>query len=173
MNQNRKQLTLFIEHSNEIIENIRAHYNSEQSNLIAAHITLCSEDELEPIDIIIERIKSINLNKPLRIELNRVKRFADGKGVLIPASENNEEFKELRKMVLGTEPNNEQFPHVTLMHSRNSTCNDQIFAEIKKMKIPTELFFTRISLIEQKDGEKWNLVNEYHIVNKNDAQLDL
>ena len=63
------------------------------------------------------RIKSIELEKPIRIELNGVKRFADGKGVLIPASEKNKEFRELRKTILGaTEPTKEQFPHLTLMH---------------------------------------------------------
>ena len=108
MNEIRKQLTLFIENSNENIENIRALYNPEQFNLISAHITLCREDEIEPIEKIIERIKSIHLEKPIRIELTEVKRFAEGKGVLIPASEGINEFRKLRKIILGTTQLNEE-----------------------------------------------------------------
>ena len=55
-------MTLFIEHSNDAIEKTRDFYNPEEFELSAAHITLCCEDELEPIDIIIERIKSMNKN---------------------------------------------------------------------------------------------------------------
>ena len=167
MNETRNQLTLFLENSNETIENIRAKYNPEQFNLISAHITLCREDEINPIGKIIERIKSIQLEKPIRIELNGVKRCADGKGVLIIASEENNEFMELRKTILGTtELTKEQFPHVTLMHPGNSTCNGKTFAEIKKQELPSVLFFSKISLIEQNNGGKWNVINEFNIVNK-------
>lgn len=170
MNEIRKQLTLFIEESNENIEKIRGKFNPEQYNLINCHITLCREDEIDPIEKIIERIKAINLKKPIRIELNGVERFANGNGVFLPATENNIEFIELRETILGTKQIKEQFPHVTLMHPRNSTCNEKIFSEIKKYVFPTELFFHKISLIEQKNGGKWNLVNEYNIVNKNATQ---
>jgi len=101
MNEIRKQLTLFIEESNETIEKIRADFNPEQHNLIPAHITLCREEEIKQIDDIIERIKSISLKKPILIELKEVERFANGKGVLIPVSDKNTEFRELRKSVLG------------------------------------------------------------------------
>lgn len=103
------------------------------------------------------------------MELNGVKRFADGKGVLIIASEENNEFRELRKTVLGTnELTKEPLPHITLMHPRNSTCNDEIFAEIMKQDLPSELFFNKISLIEQNKGIMWNVINEFNIVTKNE-----
>ena len=93
MNQIRKQLTLFIEESNEKIEKIRAEFNPKQHNLISAHITLCREDEIESIDKIIQRIKSITLKKPIRIGFKSVERFSDGKGILIPATDKNIEFQ--------------------------------------------------------------------------------
>lgn len=167
MNETRKQLTLFIEESNENIEKIRAEFNPKQYNLIACHITLCREDEIQLIEKIIERIKTIKLKKSIRIELKGVERFADGKGVFLPATDKNIEFRKLREIILGTKMIKEHLPHVTLMHPRNSTCNKKIFAEIKSQELPTELFFHKISLIEQKNGEKWNLVNEYNIMNKN------
>ena len=171
MNEIRKQLTLFIEESNVNIEKIRAEFNPEQYNLISAHITLCREDEIESIDKIIHRIKSITLKEPIRIGFKSVKRFSNGKGILIPATDKNIEFRELRKLVLGqTKLIKEQFPHITLMHPRNSTCSDEIFEHIKELAFPTELKFGRISLIEQRNGGKWNVIQEFNIVNKNVTQ---
>jgi 2'-5' RNA ligase len=166
--KSRKQLTLFIHDSNKVIEKIRAKYNSEQHNLISAHVTLCREDEIEEINKVIERIKLISLKRPIRIEFKKVERFSEGKGVLIPAIDKNIEFRELRKSVLGqTKLTKEQYPHITLMHPRNSECTNEIFKKIKSQNLPTELIFERISLIEQIKGEKWNVIKEFNIVNKN------
>lgn len=163
----RKQLTLFIEQSNEIIENIRVEHNPEQHSLISAHVTLCREDEIEKIDEVIERIKSISLKKPVRIEFKKVERFAEGKGVLIPATDKNIEFRELRKSVLGqTNLANQLVPHITLMHPRNSDCTNETFKKIKKQKLPTELLFKKISLIEQRSGGTWKVIKEFNIVGK-------
>ncbi|MEZ4802744.1 MAG: 2'-5' RNA ligase family protein [Gelidibacter sp.] len=167
MERNRKQLTLFIEPINAPIEKIRAEYNPEQFNLISAHITLCREDEIEPIEKIIEHIKSISLKKPICMYLHPPKRFAEGKGLMIPAFDKNNEFRELRKAILGqTERFKEQLPHITLMHPRNSTCTDELFMEIKKQKLPSKLFFNKITLIEQINEGKWNIINEFNIVQK-------
>ncbi len=165
MQKTRRQLTLFLSPSNEIIEVIRAKYNPVQFKLIPAHVTLCREDEIEPIEPTIQRLESIRLPKPLRIEFKAVQRFAEGKGVFIPAKNKNVAFDELRKAVLGPKKlKKEQFPHITLMHPRNSTCTDQIFKEIQVEDLPTELFFKKISLIEQLDGGKWNVIREFDIL---------
>jgi len=167
MRKSRKQLTLFINKPNGNIEKIRAECNSEQHSLISAHVTLCREGEIEKIDKVIDRIKSINLKKPIRIEFKKVERFAEGKGVLIPATDKNDEFRELRKSVLGqTKLTKEQYPHITLMHPRPSVCTNEIFNKIEKQDLPTELLFEKISLIEQINGGKWNVVKEFNIVNK-------
>ncbi len=165
MNEIRKQLTLFIEKSNENIEKIRAEFNPEQFDLIKAHVTLCREDEIEPIDKIIERIRSINLKKPIRIEFNGAERFAGGNGVLIPAKNENIEFRELRETILGQNKYlKEHFPHITLMHPRNSKCDDEKFEQILNRELPTVLEFEKISLIEQKNGGKWKILSEFKIV---------
>lgn len=101
-----------------------------------------------------------------------MERFADGKGVLITATNVNKEFRELRKTVLGiTEFIIEQLPHITLMYPRNSTCNYEIFVKILKQVIPNELFFSKISLIEQNNGGKWNVINEINFVTKNKPKI--
>jgi hypothetical protein len=85
MNQRRQQLTLFISDQKEIIEKIRAEFNPIQYSLISAHVTLFREDEIEAIDMVIENIKAIHWDKPIKIEFGDIERFSDGKAVLIPA----------------------------------------------------------------------------------------
>ena len=166
MHQTRKQLTLFIAGQNEAIEKIRAEFNPEQYNLIAAHVTLCREDEIEPVEKVIQNIRSISWDKPVRIAFNPPERFENGKGVFIPAKTDNPDFYELRKAVLKglNEFPGKPIPHITLMHPRNSTCTDIIFERIKKYKLPTELFFDKISLIEQHNSGQWMIIEEFPIM---------
>lgn len=158
-------MTLFVQH-NEIIEKIRKEFNPVQHQLIAAHVTLCREDEIKAIDLVIENIKLLRLKKPLRITFDQVARFEDGKGVLIPANKATHEFDELRREILkgvNNSPRQHQ-PHVTLMHPRNSTCTDYIFDQIRKCNLPAELSFDRISLIEQENDKPWRIKKEFLIV---------
>jgi 2'-5' RNA ligase len=166
MHQTRRQLTLFIAGQNETIEKIRAEFNPEQYGLISAHVTLCREDEIEPVEKVIENIKSISWGKPVRLEFNPAERFENGKGVFIPAKRDNQDFYELRKAVLNglNEFPGKPLPHITLMHPRNSTCTDIIFERIKKYKLPSELIFDKISLIEQRNGGKWIIIEEFPIM---------
>ncbi len=165
MNEIRKQLTLFVDDPSGVIEKVRAKYNPVQYDLIPAHITLCREDELTSLDSIIKKLNSIALKNPIKISLHKVERFAEGKGVFIPATAANHEFRELRKLALGqTELRKEQLPHITLMHPRNSSCTDVIFKEIKKASFPNEVSFSKISLIEQRNGRKWNVLQEFKFV---------
>ena len=61
----RQQLTLFLKDKQEIIEEIRATYNPKQHDLIAAHITLCREEELENIESILKNLGSIKFESPI------------------------------------------------------------------------------------------------------------
>ena len=146
-----------------MIEKIRAEYNPIQFNRIAAHVTLCREDEMESIEKVIENIKSLTTGNPLRIEFDPLERFGNGKGLLIPAKKGSSEFHELRKSILKglIEFPADHHPHITLMHPRNSTCTDQIFNQIVKYKLPTELFFDTISLIEESNDGSWEIINQF------------
>ena len=166
MHKTRQQLTLFITDQNEAIEKIRAEFNPIQYRLIGAHVTLCREDEIETLDKVVRNIKSLNLDEPIRIEFGSPERFDNGKGVLIPARMKSNEFYELRKAVLNgiNEFPNENLPHITLMHPRNSTCTDMIFSQIKNYKLPTELSLDTISLIEQTNEGRWTVVEQFYII---------
>jgi len=167
MGETRRQLTLFVSNLAEPIEKIRAEYNPEQHRLIAAHVTLCREDELVHLEAILKNLQSLSLPKPLQIKFGSVERFYEGKGLLLPAKEENYEFIELRKSVLGLaiDVRNPQ-AHITLMHPRNSTCNDATFELIKKIELPIELYFDKIHLIEQINGGIWVVLKEFSIVHK-------
>ncbi|MEO6348555.1 MAG: 2'-5' RNA ligase family protein [Aquaticitalea sp.] len=166
MNHSRKQLTLFVSGTSATtIDKIRARFNPLQHYLIAAHVTLCREDEIEPIQEIIKRMEMIDLKEPIRITFKSLERFANGKGVLIPCANESKGFQNLRKIVLGSKLlTKNQIPHLTLMHPRNSTCTDDNFKKLMNEKLPTVLFFDTISLIEQNNGGKWNIIREFPIV---------
>lgn len=163
-NNVRRQLTLFIQ-DNAVIESIRNQFNPLQSLLISAHVTLCREDEIEPIDKVTQNLKSLKLDYPLKIGFGPVERFEENKGVWLPGSKDNKQFQELRKSVLDAviDAPRQHRPHLTLMHPRNSTCTDTIFDQIRLHTLPTELSFDEISLIEQKNGGQWMITDVFRI----------
>lgn len=165
MKSTRQQLTLFVSPGNDVIETIRATFNPVQHSLIAAHITLCREDEIHPIEQVVENILTLRYQDPLCITLKPIQRFNNNNGVLIPAH-HSDEFQILRRSVLKGVQNNPRHhdPHITLMHPRNSTCTDTIFTQLMTYTFPDRLYFDTISLIEQRNGGKWNVVDQFKLV---------
>jgi 2'-5' RNA ligase len=168
VNKKRQQLTLFINGSDAtVIETIRNQFNPEQAALIKAHVTLCREDEIVPIEQVLKNLES--LNEPVvSIDFGEVMRFSEGKGVLLPAIGSAKSFHQLRKTVLTglVEQPRLQEPHITLLHPRNSTCTDAIFNQIKANRFPGTLEFKTISLIEQEEGKEWVLLREFKLGGK-------
>ncbi|MEP7371842.1 MAG: 2'-5' RNA ligase family protein [Chitinophagaceae bacterium] len=165
MSQKRIQLTLFIdENKSEAIEKIRKEFNPEQYGLIKSHVTLCREDELESVEIAMQNLGKLNYSW-ITIDFGAAVRFSKGKGVLIPSYGDNEQFHQLRGFILkGTTKNPQWYePHITLMHPRNSTCTDGIFQQIEKVGLPVKLTFRKVSLIEQEEKSKWNVLKEYEL----------
>jgi 2'-5' RNA ligase len=163
MNQKRIQLTLFIDpNHSKTIENIRQKYNPLQYALIKSHVTLWREDELIPIEKIIPNLENLTF-EGISIDFGEVIRFSDGQGVFIPSIGDNEAFQNLRKQILEgiIENPRRQEPHITLMHPRNSICTEEVFEEIKQFNLPKSVIFSRICLIEQELGGKWEVVREF------------
>jgi len=165
MHSKRIQLTLFVpENESAEIEAIRRPYNPVQHELIAAHVTLCREDELTDLDQVLHNLGHLDFSS-LRIRFGKPERFDDGKGVLLPVLEENTSFQELRKRILKDvieQPRIHQ-PHITLMHPRNASCTDEIMAQIRKSGLPSAIQFDHISLIEQTNGGKWIKINSYQL----------
>lgn len=167
MHSKRLQLTLFVpENSSAAIEEIRSRYNPVQYELIAAHVTLCREDELMELDKVQHNLDQLGFPS-ITIRFGKPVRFDEGKGVLLPALEAYTTFQELRKAVLKgviDHPRNHQ-PHLTLMHPRNSTCSEDMIGEIRKANLPTAILFDQLSLIEQINGGKWKIVKAIKLIN--------
>ena len=161
----RQQLTLFVhkKDANEI-ESIRKKFNPIQQQLIDSHVTLCREDEIANIDKALDNLQ--NLDTPaITLQFGQVTRFDNNNGVLLPASGDNAKFHQLRKEILLAlnMPVRPHEPHITLIHPRNSNCNDETFEEIKLVNLPTCLMFDTVSLIEQLDGGKWQIINRFNL----------
>lgn len=165
MQHNRQQLTLFIQEGSELLESVRTRYNPVQQALIAAHITLCREDELLLLPKVLENIRSIRLQQPVTITFGPPERFAEGRGLFLPGAGNNTGFHELRQQVLKDVIANprHQHPHITLIHPRNGVCTAGIFDELSQYRFPTRLRFYQISLISQQDEGRWQLQEEFDL----------
>ncbi|ULQ57121.1 2'-5' RNA ligase family protein [Flavihumibacter rivuli] len=160
-------MTLFVAPEDATpIEQIRQQYNPLQFEIIKAHVTLCREDEIENIEPVIANLLSLTKTKqPILIGFGKVTRFDNGKGLYLPAANDNEEFDELRSKILNgiIENPRKHEAHITLMHPRNSTCTDEIHKQVQTIDLPTQLYFNTISLIEQKDGGQWKIVHEFNM----------
>lgn len=159
----RLQLTLFVPPNLAIsIEAIRQAVNPLQYALIKSHVTLCREDELKPLNTILRNLQQVK-HPPIAIGFGPAIRFAEGKGILLPAIEGLPSFQKLRKAILKgiTENPRAHQAHITLLHPRNATCTDAIFAQVQQASLPMQIQFDTISLIEQIDGGPWNLLEQF------------
>jgi hypothetical protein len=164
-NQTRQQLTLFLPSDQFAIETIRKKFNPIQQSLIAAHVTLCREDEIDPFEKIVDNLTSLPSLGSIEISFNPVAKFEGGKGVWLPGATNNDAFHNLRRAILRGHISSPRHitPHLTLMHPRNSTCTEDIFAEIKNYTLPTVLVFDSVSLIRQDGKEPWQTIAQFRI----------
>lgn len=164
----RKQLTLFLDSTESTtIEFIREQFNPQQYALIGSHITLCREDELKDWNRILKNLEHLNVQK-FALLTGEVQRFADGKGVFLSIQDDELHFKNLRAAVLqdGRTVPRSHTAHVTLMHPRNSTCDEKKFDEILSVAIPRKLTISKISFIEQEIGKEWKTLGEYQLQNR-------
>ncbi|MDT0559552.1 2'-5' RNA ligase family protein [Ichthyenterobacterium sp. W332] len=167
----RKQLTLFLdEKESKIIETVRKKYNPRQYELIKSHITLCREDEIEDIRHIKRNLENLDVYKFVLLT-NGLIRFSGGKGLLISIIDKEQKFQKLRELVLQNEVSNprEHIAHITIMHPRNSICDDTKFKEIQNFELPKKLGISKISLIEQEIGKEWKTLKAYELKYKNES----
>lgn len=158
--QTRKQLTLFVPKKySEIIELVRNKFNPIQKELIDAHITLCREDEIADLEKVIKNLSKIK-NSEIKITFGKPQNFSEENGVFLPVKNSNS-FDELRSKIISNP--RKQIPHITLMHPRNSDCDDKTLKEIQKYSFPKEIIFDEISLIEQENESKWKILKTFKI----------
>jgi 2'-5' RNA ligase len=99
------------------------------------------------------------------INFGHAERFDNGAGVMLPSLGDNNEFHLLRSKVLEglSVTIRRHEPHITLMHPRNSSCTNEIFSIIRSVRLPAHLTFNTISLIEQINGGRWQVLRSYKL----------
>ncbi len=152
----RRQLTLFVPRAEaSIIEAVRRRVDPVQFGLIAAHVTLCRDDEVADLTVteLRRRLDRAAL-APLTLVFGEPAGFADH-GMLLPCNAGAAEFHQLRAAVLDSATVPKQTAHITLAHPRNPRADANTAAAYTSLAERMEICFADVSLIEQRDGGAW------------------
>lgn len=150
----RRQATLFLNEPG-FVETIRRRFNPEQAKLIAAHVTLCREDEVSDWEELARRLCEL---KPKAVTLNFRELRRSGDLVTLACVE-TADFDRLRHVLLNAPRKHD--PHITLIHPRKGTCSDVTFNAITSEFQPFTHTFNEVSFIEQVDGGVWTVLDTF------------
>lgn len=159
----RRQLTLFVPPPDgTALDALRTRLDPVQAGLIAAHVTLCREDEIEALDWspLQERLDSWPFGA-LALLFGPAERF-HGHGLLRPCMAGQEGFQALRRWVLRDDSARVHPAHLTLAHPRNPVAagNDEAaFAACAKAP-PLKLTLAAATLIEQAGASAWRCLHQ-------------
>jgi 2'-5' RNA ligase len=152
----RRQASLYLPDGEDRrrIEILRRRFNPAQAAIIPAHVTLCREGEVADWDALADRARQLH---PISIQLRFGPPVREGNLVFLPATGPVEHFDDLRAALLvgGRNPPRRETPHITLVHPRNGTCDDEAFSQIRAAAMPFSVTFTAVMLIEQRNGGVW------------------
>lgn len=157
----RRQLTLFVAGPwASRLEALRRALDPVQASLIAAHVTLCREDEIEHIApfALLSRVESWK-EGPITLTFGHPVRF-NAHGVLLPCEKGAGDFKRLRQWLLHEQNAREHGAHLTLAHPRNPRSAGNTDTALAACPQALELQFGSVALIEQQGSEPWRLVQE-------------
>jgi 2'-5' RNA ligase superfamily len=156
----RRQLTLFVPGTAAlVIEEVRERVDPVQFGLIAAHVTLCREDEFADIAVadLRHRLERAALS-PLTLVFGAPMRF-DGHGMLLPCLDGTAAFHQLRVALLGRSNVRAHAAHLTLAHPRNPCAPGNIDAAFAQLRSPLTITFPEVALIEQSGAQPWIVLN--------------
>ena len=160
----RRQLTLFVPPSAAAeLEALRQVLDPIQHSLIAAHATLCREDEFGPtIEPELARRFAETQPRPLTLHFGAPQAF-QGHGILLPCVNGVEAFHRLRVQILGSSQIRAHPPHITLAHPRNPKAPGNTLPTTQRLPDPLVITFTSVSLIEQTEADAWREVARYDL----------
>jgi hypothetical protein len=143
-----------------LLEALRRTLDPVQASLIAAHVTVCREDEIEGTSTkaLLTRVKSWGKG-PITLAFGQPVRFA-GHGVLLQCEQGFGEFQLLRRCLLGSQEVREHAAHLTLVHPRNPRSAGNTDSALAACPQELELQFASVALIEQRGSEPWRLLEE-------------
>ncbi|MBK8240245.1 MAG: 2'-5' RNA ligase family protein [Deltaproteobacteria bacterium] len=157
----RRQLTLFVPATAAAtLEALRLRLDPIQATLIAAHVTLCREDELVDRDVeaMLERVRAWDAG-PLRLAFGAATRFS-AHGVLLPCEHGSDEFQRLRRWILDDPRARPHGAHITLAHPRNPRAPTNVDTELGALPATLRLEFPTVTRIEQVAGAPWTSLRE-------------
>lgn len=157
----RRQLTLFVPAtSSAAIESVRRRLDPIQAALIAAHVTLCREDELVDLDVevMLQRVRAWDAG-PILLGFGAATRFFDH-GVLLPCEHGSDAFHRLRQWILDDRGARHHDAHITLAHPRNPRAPTDVDAALAEIPSTLRVAFPSVALIEQVAGAPWTLLRE-------------
>lgn len=149
----REQLTLFVPRvQGEPLEALRHALDPVQARLIAAHVTLCREDEIADLDrvLLFERLRGMG---PLRLAFGPAERF-QGHGIMLPCVAGEADFQAMRREVLGSAARGHA-PHLTLAHPRNPRAAGNLLLDTPGLPRHIAITFVAVSMIRQYGGQPW------------------
>ena len=154
----RQQLTLFLPApTGPALDAVRAVLDPVQAGLIAAHVTLCREDELQRWSwpALQARLQTWP-GGPLQLHFGAPQRF-DGHGLLLPCVQGQSDFQALRCWVLQDAVARSQSAHVTLAHPRNPRAPANTDQALLELPTALRVSFGVVSWIEQTPGCPWQV----------------
>lgn len=157
---NRRQATLFLT-GLPAIENIRERFNPAQARLIATHVTLIREHEVDDWRVLAERARKFSLPE-IALQFGGP-RLENGL-LYLPCVGGTTEFHGLRADLLDSPAACQHSPHITLIHPRNGTCSDESFDAISASLEPFEHVFSEIAFIEQRNGGAWQTLETFRLL---------
>lgn len=162
----RHRLVLFLNPETAAsIGPIRQTYDPMQANLVAAHTTLCGENELVNMERVLHNLSILYL-PPVLIHFGPPECFADDFGLHIPESGENSGFRELRRKVLQgvvDEPSPLK-ASVILIDPRSGINTRAVVAELTKTQFPTDITFDECCLIRQEGSDPWEIIRRFPLV---------
>ena len=142
------------------LDALRRALDPAQASLIAAHVTLCREDEIEHLyqKSIFSRIQEWT-HGPVSLSFGQPRRF-NGHGVLLPCVQGSGQFHSLRQWLLQDQAAREHGAHLTLAHPRNPKSPGNTDAAIAAFPQTLQLQFSAVALIEQYGSAPWRVLQE-------------
>jgi hypothetical protein len=147
-----------------VIEAVRSVVDPIQSSLIAAHVTLCRENELGDLGGIRARLYESDC-AAITLRFGPPKVVMEH-GILLECVHGLSQFRTLREQVLGSNSIKDQEAHITLAHPRNPKSHRNSLHATADLNAGLTVTFDQICLIEQQDAQPWCVVERYALVSE-------
>jgi hypothetical protein len=161
----RRQLTMFVPAAlGADLEPLRQLLDPIQRRLIAAHVTLCREDELARVPAAELRARrGGQALTPITLQFGPPEVFS-GHGVMLNCIAGERAFHALRGCLLGSSDIRHQQPHITLAHPRNPRSPDNCASNYTRLPQVLTITFASLCLIEQHAGQSWSVLQTFELL---------